>query len=76
MKRTTIYLEPDDEVLLKLEAMRSGRPAAELIREAIRAYLQERPGKLPPGGGAFRSGKKTTAQRAEEILRTSRFGED
>jgi hypothetical protein len=76
MKRTTIYLEPDDEVLVKLESMRSGRPAAEVIREAIRAYLHERPGKVPPGGGAFRSGKKTTAERAEDILRTSRFGED
>jgi hypothetical protein len=76
MKRTTIYLEPDEEVLIKLESMRSGRPAAEVIREAIRAYLHERPGKVPPGGGAFRSGKKTTAERAEDILRTSRFGED
>jgi ribbon-helix-helix CopG family protein len=76
MKRTTIYLEPEDEVLLKLEAMKSGRPAAEVIREAIRAYLHERPGKLPPGGGAFRSGRKTTAERAEEVLRTSKFGED
>jgi hypothetical protein len=76
MKRTTIYLEPEDEVLLKLEAMRSGRPAAEVIREAIRAYLHERPAKVPPGGGAFRSGKKNTAERAEDILRASRFGED
>ena len=36
-------------VLLKLEAMRSGRPSEEITREAVRAYLQDRPGKLPPG---------------------------
>lgn len=76
MKRTTIYLQPDDEVLIKLESMRSGRPAAEVIREAIRAYLHGRPGKIPPGGGSFRSGKKTTAERAEDILGNSGFGED
>ena len=76
MKRTTIYLEPDLEILLKLESMRSGRPAAELIREALRSYLQERPGKLPPGGGEFRSHRKTTAEHAEEILRSSKFCED
>jgi len=76
MKRTTIYLEPDDEVLLKLESMRSGRPAAEVIREAIRAYLHDRPAGIPPGGGAFRSGKKTTAKNAESVLRNSGFGKD
>lgn len=76
MKRTTIYLDPDLEVLLKLEALRSGKPAAEVIREAVRAYLQGRPGKLPPGAGAFRSRRKETAERAEEILRRSKFGED
>ncbi len=76
MKRTTIYLDADLEVLLKLEALRSGRAAAELIRDAVRAYLQDRPGKLPPGGGEFRSGRKTTADRAEDVLRRSRFGEE
>jgi hypothetical protein len=76
MKRTTVYLDPDDEVLLKLEAIRSGRPAAELIRAAIRAYLHGRPGMLPPGAGRFHSGRKNTAERAEDILGSSHFGED
>jgi len=76
MKRTTIYLDPDSEVLLKLEAMRSGKPAAEVIREAIRAYVRDRPSRLPPGGGAFRSGKRKTAERAEDVLQNSHFGED
>jgi hypothetical protein len=76
MKRTTIYLDADTEVLLKLEAHRSGKAAAVVIREAVRSYLSDRTEKLPPGGGAFRSGRKNTADRAEEILRTSKFGED
>ncbi len=76
MKRTTIYLDADLEVLLKLEALRSGKAAAELIRDALRAYLHARPGKLPPGGGEFRSGRKNTAERAEEVLRRSKFGEE
>jgi hypothetical protein len=74
MKRTTIYLDADTEVLLKLEAVRRGKPAAELIREAVRAYLQERPSQLPSGGGKFSSGHKQTAERAEEILATTGFG--
>ena len=76
MKRSTIYLDADTEVLLKLEALRSGKPAAEVIRDALRAYLTSRAGELPPGGGAFRSGKKNTAARAEDLLRSSGFGED
>jgi len=74
MKRTTIYLDADLELLLKLEAIRSGRPAAELIREAVRAYLHDRPAQAPPGGGEFRSGRRTTAERTEEVLKSSRFG--
>jgi hypothetical protein len=68
MKRTTIYLDPEVEVLLKLEAMRRGEPMAELIRAALRAYLGSRPFNLPPGAGAFDSGKPDTAERSEELL--------
>jgi hypothetical protein len=68
MKRTTIYLDPEVEVLLKLEAMRRGEPMAELIRAALRAYLGSRPSNLPPGAGAFDSGKSDTAERSEELL--------
>jgi hypothetical protein len=32
MKRTSIYLDPDLEVLLKLEAMRSKRSMADILR--------------------------------------------
>ena len=43
MKRTTIYLEPELEVLLKLEMQRQKRPMAEIVREAVYAYLRSSP---------------------------------
>jgi hypothetical protein len=75
VKRTTIYLEPDIEVLLKLEAVRRKEPMAEVIREALRSYLGGQQAKaLPPGGGAFDSGHDDTAERAEDLLRETGFG--
>ncbi len=75
MKRTTIYLDPELEILLKIEAMQRKQPMAELIREALRAYLRERPSDAPPGAGAFDSGITDTAERAEEALGDHGFGE-
>jgi Ribbon-helix-helix protein, copG family len=74
MKRTTIYLDPDLEVLLKLEAMRRKQPMAELLREALRSYLSSVPRKVPPGAGAFDSGRTDTASRVEEVLGELGFG--
>ena len=74
MKRTTIYLEPELEVLLKLETRRRNKPMAELIREALRAYLQKEPGEAPPGAGAFASGHKNTAERHDAWLAKLGFG--
>ena len=51
------------------------KPMAEIIREALRAYLDERPKKLPPGRGEFDSGFTDTAERANEVLVDSGFGE-
>lgn len=68
MHRTTIYLDPELEVQLKLEAMRRGRPMAELMREALRTYLGATTVELPPGGGAFRSGRRDTADQVDEAL--------
>jgi hypothetical protein len=68
MKRTTIYLDPDLEVLLKLEALRSKRPMTDVLREALRTYLSGLPRQVPPGAGAFDSGHTDTAERAEEAL--------
>lgn len=74
MRRTTIYLEPDLEVLLKLETRRQKRPMAELIREAVRAYVTRAPRKRPPGAGEFASGRADTAERADEVLAETGFG--
>jgi hypothetical protein len=74
MKRTTIYLEPELEVLLKLEVLRRGRPMAELVREAVKAYVTSEPRRAPPGAGAFASGLADTAERAEDALRETGFG--
>ena len=73
MKRTTIYLDPELEVLLKLEMLRQKRPMAELVREAVQAYVTREPRKAPPGAGAFTSGRSDTAERAEDILTKTGF---
>jgi metal-responsive CopG/Arc/MetJ family transcriptional regulator len=74
MRRTTIYLEPDLELQLKREVRRQKRSMADLIRDAVRRYVTETPGRQPPGAGAFASGKKDTAAKAEEWLTRSGFG--
>ncbi|HVT43700.1 MAG TPA: CopG family transcriptional regulator [Thermoanaerobaculia bacterium] len=76
MKRTTIHLEADLEVLLKLEAKRQKVPMAEVIRAALRNHLSHGTRPLPPGVRGFESGQTDTAEKAEEILRGSRFGQD
>lgn len=76
MKRTTLYLDADLEVRLKLEAMQLGKPMADVIRTALRAYLDQKTQPLPPGEGAFDSGKKDTAERSEELLTELGFGQD
>jgi hypothetical protein len=74
MKRTTIYLDPELEVLLKLETLRQKRPMAEIVREAVEAYVAREPRKAPPGAGAFASGRRDTADRVDEILGETGFG--
>ena len=76
MRRTTIYLEPELELLLKRETQRQKRPMAELIREAVRRYVSDTPKRRPPGAGAFASGRRDTAARSEEWLTKTGFGRD
>lgn len=75
MKRTTVYLEPELEVLLKLEMLKQGRPMAELVREAVQAYVTREPQRVPPGAGGFASGHSDTASRIDEVLAETGFGE-
>jgi hypothetical protein len=74
MRRTTIYLEPELEVLLKTEMLRQNRPMAEIVREAVRAYVSREPRKPPPGAGAFASGRADTAERTDAVLEETGFG--
>jgi hypothetical protein len=74
MKRTTIYLEPELEVLLKLEMTRQKRPMAEIVREAVYAYVTRSPRRSPPGAGAFASGRADTAEGVDAALTASGFG--
>jgi hypothetical protein len=47
---------------------------AEIVREAVEAYLTTGPGDGPPGAGAFSSGRRDTADRAEALLAATGFG--
>lgn len=75
MKRTTIYLDPELEMLLKSEMLRQHRPMAEIVREAVEAYVTREPRNPPPGAGAFASGHADTAEEADRVLEDSGFGE-
>ena len=74
MKRTTLYLDAELEVLLKLEVLRQGRPMAELVREAVQAYVTREPRQVPPGAGAFASGHRDTADKVDQLLSKTGFG--
>jgi hypothetical protein len=74
MKRTTIYLDPELEVRLKMEGLRRGQPMAEIVRQAVEAYLTTGPRDGPPGAGEFSSGRRDTADRAEALLAATGFG--
>lgn len=76
MKRTTIYLDPELEVLLKLEMLRQKRPMAEIVREAVHVYVTRESRHAPPGAGAFASGHTDTANRVDDVLRGTGFGTD
>jgi hypothetical protein len=74
MKRTTMYLDPELEVLLKREMVRQKRPMAEIIREAVALYVAREPAAAPPGGGQFASGRTDTAQDTDAALSALGFG--
>jgi hypothetical protein len=42
MEKTTLYLPVDLQHRLRAEARRRGRPQAELVRDALDAYLRQR----------------------------------
>jgi hypothetical protein len=50
------------------------RPAS--VRESMHRYLAAPARRPPPGAGLFDSGHTSTAERSEEVLGESGFGED
>lgn len=67
--KTTLYLDPTDYRRLKALARAQGRPAAELVREAVAEYTRRHAASLTPTSiGAGRSRTGTVGDRAEELL--------
>lgn len=73
--KTTIYLDSADHRRLKTMAVREGRPAAELIREAVAEYVKRRAAQDRPASiGAGRSGRLDLSEQTEDLLEG--LGED
>lgn len=69
MAKTTVYLDSEDYRRIKLLARRQGRPAAELVREAVAEYARRHaPATEPRSVGAGRSRRRDVAERAESLL--------
>ena len=67
--KTTIYLDAADYRRLKALARAQGRPAAQLIREAVAEYARRHaPAPAPTSIGAGRSRTGDVSERAEELL--------
>lgn len=47
VEKTTLYLPSELHRALRAQARRSGKPQAELVREALTAYLDALPQQLP-----------------------------
>jgi predicted transcriptional regulator len=62
MEKTTVYLDPDVARGLRAMSRTTGRPQAQLIREALGAYLNARPpAELPGWVGSWKNGPVTDA---------------
>ena len=72
MKRTTVYLEEETDLEFSRLARQQDRSKAELIREALKAYIsrEKQPRKLPSSVGMVNSGGNDFADNAEEALWT------
>ena len=74
--KTTVYLGADDYERLKRLARAQGRPAADLVREAVAEFARRHTNRLMPRSlGAGGSGRGDLSERAEELLRNLGRGE-
>ncbi|HET7294952.1 MAG TPA: DNA-binding protein [Vicinamibacteria bacterium] len=69
MKRTTVFLDEQLESELRALARRKRRPVAAEVRDALARHVAEQSAPPPLSFlGAFRSGRRDTAERHEELL--------
>jgi metal-responsive CopG/Arc/MetJ family transcriptional regulator len=66
--KTTIYMPDDLRRALDAAARETGQSQADLIRRAVRAYLEERPQQLPASVGRHRGGTTFHARDDEARL--------
>jgi hypothetical protein len=74
MKKTSIYIDPDVDVALSRRAAEEGTTKAELIRRALRDAMAQSVRVKPSARGVF-AGPTDLAERADDHLRSSDFGE-
>lgn len=68
-QKTTVYLDAADYRRIQRLAREQGRPAAELVREAVAEYASRHGGRPRPRSiGSVRSGLGDLAERAEDRL--------
>lgn len=73
MEKTTLYLPTDLQRALREQARRSGRPQAELVREALRTYLETTASPRPRSLGLGED-TELSARKSDEWL-ARRWGE-
>lgn len=74
VKKTSIYIEPEVDVALSRRAAEQGTTKAELIRGALRGAASGSVRVKPEARGVF-AGPADLAERADEHLAASQFGE-
>jgi hypothetical protein len=76
LEKTTVYLDAEARRGLRALSRSSGRPQAELIREAIDAYLERSANRsLPAWVGAWKNGPATDAGQVKRVARGRRTDE-
>ncbi len=67
--KTTVYLDAADYRRIKAMARAQGRPAADLVREAVSVYARSQPMAARPNSiAAGRSGRADLSERTNELL--------
>jgi plasmid stability protein len=69
MDKTTLYLPTELRIALRERSRRMGRPQAEVIREALQAYLHEHEGRPMPRSIGIGSDPELSGADAEDWLR-------